>query len=283
MRRIRLTMAYDGTNYSGWQIQPNAPTIEGQLDRAIFELTGERVHVIGASRTDAGVHAMGNIAVFDTESRIPADRFSQALNGHLPEDVTVTMSSEVAPDFHPRHCDTIKTYEYRILNSRRMIPQFGRYSWQIPRKLDLQAMREAAAYLVGEHDFKSFCCVRTDVESTVRQVTGIEVFEEKHGLIDDGLFKSADYKRAREADPDYFDPTMLVIRVSGTGFLYNMVRIITGTLVAVGRHSIKPSDVKTMLEACDRTSAKETAPAQGLTLMNIAYLDELDDKDSDDT
>ena len=129
MRRIKLTVAYDGCNYSGWQIQPNASTIEQVLDNAINKVTGEKVHVIGASRTDAGVHGLGNVAVFDTVSGIPGDRWAYAINTHLPEDVSVVESREVSPEFHPRHCNTVKTYEYRILNTRFPIPQFRNYSW----------------------------------------------------------------------------------------------------------------------------------------------------------
>ena len=168
MRRIRLRVAYDGTNYSGWQIQPVAVTIEKVLDEAIYELTGENIHVIGASRTDAGVHAMGNVAVFDTNSTIPADRFSYALNRYLPDDVIIQKSDEVAADFHPRHCDTKKTYCYRILNTQFGIPQKRNYTWNVAGNIDIEKMKTAAQYLIGEHDFKSFCCVRTDAESTVR-------------------------------------------------------------------------------------------------------------------
>ena len=161
MKRIKLTVAYDGTHYSGWQIQPNAPTIEKELDTAIYALTGEKLHVTGASRTDAGVHGLGNVAVFDTESTIPGSRFCYALNRYLPEEISILESREVKGDFHPRHCNTKKTYEYKILNTPFPIPQQRNYAWHVPGKLDTVRMREAAALLVGEHDFKSFCCVRT--------------------------------------------------------------------------------------------------------------------------
>lgn len=253
MRRIKLTVAYDGTEYSGWQIQPNAPTIESYLDKAIKELTGENVHVIGASRTDAGVHAMGNVAVFDTESTIPGEKFTFALNRFLPDSIVIQESREVAADFHPRHCNTRKTYEYRILNTTVPIPQKRLFSWNVTGEIDLEKMRKAATYIVGEHDFKSFCCVRTQVESTVRTIYSLDILEEKNEI---------------------------VIRIQGNGFLYNMVRIIAGTLVQVGKGKYKPEYVKEMLEACDRTEAGQTAPPQGLTLMKIEYVDG-DDREVD--
>ncbi len=247
MRRIRLRVAYDGTNYSGWQIQPVAITIEKVLDDAIRQLTGENIHVIGASRTDAGVHAMGNVAVFDTESSIPADRFTYALNRYLPADVIVQESDEVVADFHPRHCDTRKTYCYRILNTEFGIPQKRNYTWNVPGNIDTDRMKKAAGYLIGEHDFKSFCCVRTQAESTIRTVYSLDVDKK-----DDEIH----------------------ITISGNGFLYNMVRIIAGTLIQVGKGRFEPEYVKQMLEACDRTQAGQTAPPQGLTLMKIEYLNE---------
>jgi tRNA pseudouridine38-40 synthase len=246
MRRIKLIVAYDGTEYSGWQIQPEAPTIEMCLDKAIHELTGENVHVTGASRTDAGVHAYGNVAVFDTESTIPGDRFTFALNRFLPDSIVIQDSWEVSVDFHPRHCNTRKTYEYRILNTAVPLPQKRNFTWHVAGSIDIEKMKEAAAYIVGEHDFKSFCCVRTQAESTVRTIYSLEVLQEGSEII---------------------------IRIKGNGFLYNMVRIITGTLIQVGKGRFSPEYVKQMLEAKDRTVAGQTAPPQGLTLVGIEYVD----------
>lgn len=246
MRRIKLIVAYDGTEYSGWQIQPEAPTIEMYLDKAIHELTGENVHVTGASRTDAGVHAYGNVAVFDTDSTIPGDRFTFALNRFLPDSIVIQDSWEVAVDFHPRHCNTRKTYEYRILNTAVPLPQKRNFTWHVAGSIDIDKMREAAAYIGGEHDFKSFCCVRTQAESTVRTIYSLEVLQEGSEII---------------------------IRIKGNGFLYNMVRIITGTLIQVGKGRFEPEYVKQMLEAKDRTVAGQTAPPQGLTLVGIEYVD----------
>ena len=183
MRRIKLIVAYDGTEYSGWQIQPEAPTIEMCLDKAIHELTGENVHVTGASRTDAGVHAYGNVAVFDTESTIPGDRFTFALNRFLPDSIVIQDSWEVSVDFHPRHCNTRKTYEYRILNTAVPLPQKRNFTWHVAGSIDIEKMKEAAAYIVGEHDFKSFCCVRTQAESTVRTIYSLEVLQEGSEII----------------------------------------------------------------------------------------------------
>lgn len=251
MRRIKLIVAYDGTEYSGWQIQPEAPTIEMCLDKAIHELTGENVHVTGASRTDAGVHAYGNVAVFDTESTIPGDRFTFALNRFLPDSIVIQDSWEVSVDFHPRHCNTRKTYEYRILNTAVPLPQKRNFTWHVTGSIDIEKMKEAAAYIVGEHDFKSFCCVRTQAESTVRTIYSLEVLQEGSEII---------------------------IRIKGNGFLYNMVRIITGTLIQVGKGRFMPEYVKQMLEAKDRTVAGQTAPPQGLTLVGIEYVDNDDAK-----
>lgn len=248
MRRIKLTVAYDGTNYCGWQVQPNGITIEEMLNRAISKLTKENIAVIGASRTDSGVHARGNVAVFDTESSIPGDRFSYALNQRLPEDIVVIKSEEVPLDWHPRYCDCTKNYEYRILNSKIPDPLRRRNYTFVSFDLDLEKMREAAAHLVGEHDFASFCCVRTNAGTTVRTIYKLEIEE----------IPEAD---GRE----------LIIRVSGNGFLYNMVRIIAGTLIRVGRGFYTPEQVKDILEAKDRQAAGLTAPPQGLVLAGIDY------------
>lgn len=250
MKRIMLTVAYDGTAYSGWQIQPNAPTIEGALNKAIGTATGENIQVIGASRTDAGVHAYGNIAVFDTNSTIPPDRFLYTINRWLPPEIRVLDSCEVDICFHPRHCDTIKTYEYTILQSKVELPQFYNYAWHVRGNLNIDSMKKAAAFLIGEHDFKSFCCVRTQAESTIRTIYSIEILKESVSLV--------------------LEDTYLVkIRVTGNGFLYNMVRIIAGTLVQVGKGQFLPQHIVDMLEKKERCAAGQTAPPQGLTLMQI--------------
>ncbi|MCD8096812.1 MAG: tRNA pseudouridine(38-40) synthase TruA [Lachnospiraceae bacterium] len=242
MRRIKLVVAYDGTNYQGWQIQNNGETIESTLNRALLELTGEEIHVHGASRTDSGVHAMGNLAVFDTEARMAADKFSYALNQRLPEDIRIQHSCEVPPDYHPRYQKTVKTYEYRILNREFPLPAYRLNTYFVYYPLDEERMRQAAAYLVGEHDFRSFCAAGAQVKTTVRTIYELSV--DRQG-------------------------ELLTIRVRGGGFLYNMVRIIAGTLIRVGNGDWEPERVKTILEARDRTLAGPTAPAKGLTLMSI--------------
>ena len=244
MKRIKLTIAYDGTNYCGWQIQPNGITIEEVINKALQKLTGEPILVIGASRTDSGVHAMGNVAVFDTETSIPPERIAMALNQRLPEDIVIVKSEEVPLDFHPRYCDCSKTYEYHIINTRIPIPTKRLTNYFVSYNLNFEHMRQAASYLVGEHDFVSFCNVRTDVENTVRTITALDIIENGNEI---------------------------TIRITGNGFLYNMVRIIVGTLIRVGRGFYTPEKVKEILEAKDRKAAGVTAPAHGLMLMEIKY------------
>ncbi len=244
MKRIKLTIAYDGTNYCGWQIQPNGLTIEEVINRTLSKLTGEDIQVIGASRTDSGVHAMGNVAVFDTETTIPAEKIAMALNQRLPEDIVIVKSEEVASDFHPRYCDCSKTYEYHIINTRIPVPTKRLTNYFVSYNLNIENMRKAASYLVGEHDFVSFCNVRTDVENTVRTITELDILT---------------------------NGDEITIRITGDGFLYNMVRIIVGTLIRVGRGFYEPEKVKEILEARDRKAAGVTAPPQGLMLMKIAY------------
>ena len=244
MKRVKLIVAYDGTNYCGWQIQINGITVEEVLNKTISELVGEPIAVIGASRTDSGVHAMGNVAVFDTESRIPAEKMSFALNQRLPEDIRIQESCEVPLDWHPRYCDTRKTYEYRILNRRTQLPKERLYSYFVPKKLNVDKMREAGAYLVGEHDFKSFCSQKTKVLSTVRTIYSLELIEEGD---------------------------IVTLRVSGNGFLYNMVRIIAGVLIKVGLEQKEPEEVREAVEYPLGKAAGPTAPAHGLTLVEIKY------------
>ncbi len=289
MKRVRLTVAYDGTNYHGWQVQPNGETIEGILNRCLSELLGEKIEVIGASRTDSGVHALGNVAIFDTESPIPADKISYALNRRLPEDIRIQKSEEVDGKFHPRRCASRKTYEYRIYCAPFPLPTKRFYSHFTYIPLDVSLMRQAAEYLVGIHDFKSFCSTEAQVETTVRQVDCVEVREERteYGGMNrgEGAEKGLDPTGEKEADCGVKDDSAavqggkaecreIVIRVSGRGFLYNMVRIIAGTLMDVGRGHIPPWKVQEILEAGDRQTAGPTAPACGLTLMQIEYLDE---------
>lgn len=257
-RRILLQVAYDGTNYHGWQLQPNAATIEGELNRALCALTGEEIVVTGASRTDAGVHALGNVAVFDTTSRIPAEKFSYALNQRLPEDIVIQSSKQVADDFHPRHCDCRKTYEYDILNRTFPLPAYRNTAYFLYGTLNIEAMRRACQAFLGEHDFASFCAAGAQVQTTVRKIYSLEV----------------ECRPLTEANVGSADQ-LLTIRVKGNGFLYNMVRIIAGTLVEVGRGHIKPEEVADIIAAKDRAKAGPTAPARGLRLVEIEYRNNL--------
>lgn len=288
-RRILLRVAYDGTNYHGWQVQPNAKTIEGELNHILTQLTGEEIQVTGASRTDAGVHALGNVAVFDTLSRIPAEKFSYALNQRLPEDIVVQSSVQVDDDFHPRHCDCQKTYEYDILNRTFPLPAYRNTAYFLYGDLDLDAMRKACQAFLGEHDFASFCAAGAQVQTTVRTIYSLEVLEQPLGS--NGRTEAQRSQRTQsetiELQPDkarlqgsqiqQAPERLLTIRVRGNGFLYNMVRIIAGTLVEVGRGHIRPEEIEGIIAACDRAKAGPTAPARGLRLVEIAYGESMPD------
>ena len=278
MRRIMLTVAFDGTNYSGWQIQPNKETIEGVLNRELSRLLNEEIKVVGASRTDSGVHAEGAVCVFDTESKIPGDKFSYAINQTLPEDIRIRNSKEVDITFHPRRVNSRKTYRYRIRHDEFPNPLDARYSYHVYTKLDIEAMRRACEFIKGKHDFKSFCSVHTDVDTTVRTVydVHIDVTPDKRLLQMSGLMKSAGESGAMrsggESAAGRIRPEIIDIYVTGNGFLYNMVRIIAGTLIEVGQGKIKPEEIPAIIEACDREKAGPTAPAKGLTLIGYRMM-----------
>lgn len=249
--RVMLRVAYDGTNYCGWQIQPEAVTIESVLNKSLTELLGEQIHVIGASRTDSGVHALGNVAVFDTDTRIPAEKICLALNARLPEDIIVQSSVQVPDNFHPRKCVSEKTYEYKILCRDKPLPHMRLNTYFIRRRPDIEKMREAASLLIGEHDFKGFCSIKTQAETTVRTVYSIEV-----------------------TDTDLHEGgSLITIRVTGSGFLYNMVRIIAGTLLEAGLGRRDIETINQAVETGKRTLAGPTAPANGLTLVGIKFMD----------
>lgn len=318
MRRIRLTIAYDGTAYCGFQLQPEGmPTVEGELNRALTELTGEEITVIGASRTDSGVHAYGNVAVFDTEASIPADRYPYALQAKLPQDIRVIRSDEVPYDWHPRKTDCVKTYEYTYSCGPVEDPGMRLYSAYSRRVPDVERMKQAAASLIGTHDFTSFANPSSqqlkEGRSAVRTIYGIDIsVEPPRKLLHERLLRAheesagdggavvdrtvsnvaedssgLDYravpyvaevssKPAACADKDSSDGacvgnTTVRIRVSGSGFLYNMVRIIAGTLMNVGCGLWEPERVRDALNALDRRAAGPTAEARGLTLLYIDY------------
>lgn len=244
MKRIKLEIAYDGTMYHGWQIQPGEVTIEGVVNQVLSELLQEEIKVIGASRTDSGVHANGNVAVFDTNTRIPADKICYAINQRLPWDIRVQSSTQVPEDFHPRKVSSKKTYEYNIMNRNISLPTERLYSYFVYYDLNVKAMEEAAQYLIGEHDYKSFCSVKTQILDTVRRIYQLKIDKDGH---------------------------MIRIRITGNGFLYNMVRIIAGTLIEVGRGARSPLEIDEILKGLDRSLAGPTAPALGLTLLGIEY------------
>lgn len=242
--RILIRVSYDGTAYSGWQIQPNATTVEGTLRQAVCSLFGADIELIGASRTDAGVHALGNVAVFDVDTRIPAPKIAYALNARLPDDIRVWQSIQVEDGWHPRHNDCVKTYEYSIYNDTFENPKKRLYSHFYYGNLDVDMMREAAAYFIGEHDFSAFCSAGSQVADKVRTIYSLDVIQ---------------------------DDREIVLRVKGNGFLYNMVRIIAGTLIKAGTGDIRPQDIPGIIESRDRQLAGPTAPARGLTLVEIDY------------
>lgn len=245
MKRVMLTVAYDGTNYCGWQIQSNGNTIEAELNKHLSELLGEKIKVSGASRTDTGVHALGNLAVFDTNARMPGEKIAYALNQRLPEDIKIQNSKEVTEGFHPRFVPTKKTYEYRIYNSEFPCPMERLYAHFTYSPMDVEAMKQAAAYFVGEHDFKSFCAKGAQTETTVRTIYECSVIKREN---------------------------VISIQISGNGFLYNMVRIIAGTLMEVGTGRRHPESIPAILTARDRAKAGATAPARGLTLIRYDFL-----------
>lgn len=242
--RYMLRVAYDGTEYCGWQVQPVQRTVEGTLKSALDKLMGKDVPMIGASRTDAGVHAEGNVAVFDCDTTIPADKIKYALNNMLPEDVVVVESKQVDDNFHPRHCDCRKTYQYRILNTQMPDPNRRRNTYFYRWKLDMEAMRAAADCIVGTHDFACFMAAGSQVTDTVRTVYSLELVK-----IDD----------------------VITMTIQGNGFLYNMVRIIAGTLIQVGRGQLEPGQIADIIKKGERKNAGPTAPAKGLTLKVIDY------------
>ena len=242
--RILIRVSYDGTAYSGWQIQPNATTVEGTLRQAVCSLFGSDIELIGASRTDAGVHALGNVAVFDVDTRIPAPKISYALNVRLPDDIRVWQSIQVEDGWHPRHNDCVKTYEYSIYNDTFENPKKRLYSHFYYGNLDVNMMREAAAYFIGEHDFTAFCSAGSQVADKVRTIYSLDVIQ---------------------------DGREIALRVKGNGFLYNMVRLMAGTLLEVGRGKQEPQWVKEILASKERVTPGPKLPAKGLTLIQIEY------------
>ena len=264
MKRIKLTISYDGTNYVGWQIQKNGLAIEQVINEHLSKLLGEDITVIGASRTDSGVHALGNVAVFDTQTRIPSEKISFALNQSLPDDIRIAASEEVASDFHPRREKCTKTYRYNIINCRYNVPVMRLYADYVYYPMDIERMRQAAVYLEGEHDFIGFSSSGGQQKTTVRTIYSIDI-EEKP------LFVCPPAKAFGTENIKEYDPKQVSMTVTGNGFLYNMVRIIAGTLEKVAAGIYPPEYVKQILDSQSRTLQTAKAPARGLTLMSIEY------------
>jgi tRNA pseudouridine38-40 synthase len=250
MRNLKIVLAYDGSDFAGWQVQPDSGTIQGTLASAIGRVTGEKVLPQGSGRTDAGVHALGQVATFTLESPIPAENLLKALNDVLPASIRVLEVSEVSPAFHARKSARAKTYRYRIYRGAICPPFLARYVWHHPYPLDESAMQRAAVLLVGEHDFTSFAAVDP------------ERGKEENGVSNVRLVSASSWER---------DGEEFIYTVRGSGFLHHMVRNLVGTLVLVGKGTLPPQDITRILEARDRSAAGATAPAHGLYLVSVEY------------
>ncbi|NIQ37346.1 MAG: tRNA pseudouridine(38-40) synthase TruA [Proteobacteria bacterium] len=245
MRNIKLTLEYDGTGYHGWQIQPNSSTIQGVLEEKIGIITGQRITLIASGRTDAGVHALGQVANFRTESSIPLEALKRGVNSLLPDDIAIKRVDTVSDDFHARFSAKSKLYEYRIFNNPVLSPMERNFSWHISQRLDLSKMQKAAEALLGTHDFSSFRSAQTDNLNPVRSMMAVEIKKKKNHIVS--------------------------FRLRANAFLKQMVRNIVGTLVDVGRGKIEPGEFRGILEARDRTKAGMTAPPNGLFLVEVEY------------
>ena len=245
MRNIKLVIEYDGKEFNGWQKQPNKLNIQGEIERAIKQITGEEVGLTASGRTDAGVHALGQVANFKTNSNIPIEKIPIALNSNLKKSIVIKSAEEVEERFHSRLNCKRKTYRYIINNSRYGTAIYRNLETHIPMKLDIQKMQEAVKYFEGEHDFKAFKASGTSSKSSVRTIYNAEVIDAGNERI--------------------------YIELTGSGFLYNMVRIISGTLVEVGLGKIEPSEIQTIIESQKRENAGKTLPPQGLYLVNVEY------------
>lgn len=267
-RNLCLVISFDGTAYNGYQSQPGGQTIQDKLEEAVAILTGERVHVTGSGRTDAGVHARRMYVNFRTESKIPVDRWAIALNTRLPDDIVVHSAREVPDDFHARHQAVSKTYRYTI-NCRKFPDPFRRrYEFHHPTPLDIEAMREGLAFLVGEHDFTSFTNPHSTLPHHVRTIYEAQIIADASADEIPDFLEEADRIRYPGKSRGVYH-----LYVTGNGFLYNMVRIIAGTLIRVGEGKLAPADIAAILAAKDRDRAGPTAVPHGLMLWDVAYRD----------
>ncbi|MFH1381113.1 MAG: tRNA pseudouridine(38-40) synthase TruA [Candidatus Omnitrophota bacterium] len=246
MPNIRVTIAYKGTSYAGWQIQKNAKTIQGEIEKALNKISGERIKLVASGRTDSGVHARAQVANFNTKSKMPLPRLQLALNSKLPEDISIIKIENVSPEFHSQFDTKSKIYRYVILNSSLSNPFTHPYYYKFPFKLNISLMKREAAYLLGKHDFKSFQAKTafSKMKSTVRVIKRISIKKEKN---------------------------LISIYIEADGFLYNMVRNIIGTLIEIGRGYFPEGSMKKILISRDRRKAGPTAPAKGLTLVKVFY------------
>lgn len=242
--KVKLTLSYDGTSYAGYQVQPNGITIQQKLEEALFSLYKIEITTVASGRTDAGVHALGQVVSFEAPPTVPAEKIYLAINSFLPPDIRATKSECVDDDFNARYSAKKKTYEYNLYFGEVENPILERFAVMISSKVDLEKMKECAKIFIGEHDFKCFCSSGSSVKTTVRKVYDIEL--NKNG-------------------------ENLKISVTGNGFLYNMVRILVGTLVKVGEGDLEISSVEKMLQSGDRNLGGKTFPAKGLTLKSVEY------------
>lgn len=244
MRNIKLTIEYDGTNYAGWQKQKNALAIQEVLEGALYKVTGEAIEVIGSSRTDAGVHARGFVGNFHSDSSIPGEKFKNAINSMLPSDIVIIKSEDAASEFHARFDSIGKRYKYYILNRNEPSAIYRNFIFHYRPPLDVKLMRSACSYFIGTHDFAAFRSLGSSAKTTVRNISKLEI--------------------VKEGD-------ILIIDIAGNGFLYNMVRIIAGTLINVGRAKTSPAEIPEIIESKDRTRAGSVLPARGLCLEEVYY------------
>lgn len=244
MRNIKLTIEYDGKDFNGWQKQPDRLNIQGEIERAIEAITGEKVELIGSGRTDAGVHALGQVANFKTQSQIPIEKMAIAINSKLKKTIRIQKAEEVDLRFHARYNCKEKTYCYILHPAEQASAIFRNLEYEIPMSLNVENMRKAVKYFEGEHDFKGFKASGTSSKSSIRTIYHAQI-EEKEGRI--------------------------VIQLTGNGFLYNMVRIIAGTLVEVGCGKIRPEEIPEIIQSGDRIRAGKTLPPYALYLVKVEY------------
>jgi tRNA pseudouridine38-40 synthase len=265
----KLVLAYDGSDFDGWQIQPGRPTIQGELAAALERITGERVLPQGSGRTDAGVHALGQVASVQLNAPIPAENLQRALNRTLPAAIRVLSAEHAPPDFHARHSATAKTYEYRICRSPICAPWLARYVYAYPAPLDLPAMQQAAELVLGEHDFTSFAA--TDPDRTARIESSLSDTTPADATPPSNIRRLSCSEWRVEARRDLAEADLLIYRVTGNGFLHHMVRNLVGTFLSVGRGQTPAASLPAILAARSRGAAGPTAPARGLFLVSVEY------------